>query len=260
MKKTQYVPNSGDGSASPVLYAALACAWCLIFTLMAWVLSRLLSPALSAWHPLLDRIVFLILVVPFAACAFLFLFEAISFSMGRDYFAFIPFVLRRTPVMALFPFCRLLGGLFGRSTEVVAASCLALNNRIALGARRRGKQGALLVLLPRCIQHSECTQRLVESVTNCLRCGKCPVARLVDLMESHAFTMVLVTGGEKAKETVINLSPSGVIAVACESELVKGLQAISRIPVVAVPNRRPNGPCRDTIIDLEEFERILRAM
>jgi hypothetical protein len=69
--------------------------------------------------------------------------------------------------------------------------------------------------------------------------------------------MSVVAGGEKAKEIVVNLSPSGVIAVACESELVKGLQAISRIPVIAVPNRRPKGPCRDTVIDLEEFERIL---
>ncbi len=259
MKKTCHVPN-GKGSATPVLYAALAFTSCLILTLVASALACLLRPALTAWQPLVERIVFLVLVAPFAACALFFLFEAIFFSMKRDHLAFIPFALRRALVMALFPCCRILGGIFGKSREVVSASCIAFNNRIARGARPRGKGGKLLVLLPRCIQHSECAQQLMESVANCRRCGKCPVARLLDLMKSHAFTMVVVAGGERAKEIVGDLSPSGIIAVACESELVKGLQAISHIPVIAVPNKRPKGPCRDTVIDLEEFEKILRSI
>ncbi|MEJ2745905.1 MAG: DUF116 domain-containing protein [bacterium] len=256
MKKTRYISNS-VGSATPILYVSLAFATCLIFTLVAWLLAYLLSPALAAWHPLAARIVFPALVAPFVAGALFFFSEAISFSMGRDYLAFIPFAMRRALVMPLFPFCRLLGGLLGRSAEAVSASCIAFNNRIARGARQGRKKGGLLVLLPRCIQHSECTQQIIDDVASCKRCGKCAIARLMDLMESHAFTMVVVAGGERAKEIVADLSPSGVIAVACESELVKGLQAISRIPVIAVPNRRPKGPCRDTVIDLEEFERIL---
>lgn len=249
--------SNGKGPATPVLYAALAFIWCLIFTLAAAAISYLLGPAIAARYPWAERIVFPALVLPFAACALFFLFEAVSFSMGRDYLAFVPFTLRRALVMALFPFCRLLGGLFGKSSEAVSASCIAFNNRIARGARLGGGRGKLLVLLPRCIQHSECAQQLMDDVANCRRCGKCAIARLLDLMEKHAFTMVVVAGGERAKEIVGDLAPSGVIAVACENELVKGLQAISKIPVIAVPNIRPNGPCKDTVIDLEEFERIL---
>lgn len=252
MKKN--IPN-GRGPATPALYALLSFVWCLVFALAAAALARLAGP--TAGHPLAAGIVSMMLVLPFAACAFFFLAEAISSLMKRDYLAFVPFALRRALVMALFPFCRLLGGLLGRPGDAVAASCIAFNNRIARGAKRGGGKDGLLVLLPRCIQHSDCTQPIMDGVDNCRRCGRCAIARLLDLMESHAFTLAVVAGGERAKEIVAGLSPSGIIAVACESELVKGMQAIPRIPVIAVPNKRPKGPCRDTVIDLEEFERIL---
>lgn len=249
-----------EGAATPALYALLAFAWCLIFALGAAALCYLMRAQLNAWHPSLTGAAFLLLAVPVAACACFLILEVLSFSANRDLLGFIPFAPRRVLIMALFPLCRMLGGLIGQSRDVVSASCIAFNNRIARWAKKRAAGGKLLVLLPRCVQRSECRQDLIASVINCQRCGRCAIAHLVGLMEKHSFAMAVVTGGELARKIVLDLAPSSVIAIACESELIKGLQEISRIPVIAIPNRRPEGPCRDTVIDLEKFERALHSM
>jgi len=249
-----------EGAATPALYAGLTFAWCLILAVGAAALYYLIRLQLSAWHPSLTRVAFLALVIPVASCALFFILEALSLSANRDLLAFIPFAPRRALIMALFPLCRMLGGFIGQSREAVSASCIAFNNRIARWAHARVEGGKLLVLLPRCLQRSECGQELMENVANCQQCGRCAIARLVGLMEKRAFTMAVVTGGELARKIVGELAPSRIIAIACEGELVKGLQEISRIPIIAIPNRRPEGPCRNTVIDLEEFERALYSM
>jgi hypothetical protein len=249
-----------DGAASPGLYIGLAFAWCVMLAAGAAALCNLIRPRLGAWHPSLARVAFLMLVVPVASCALFFVLETLSLVINRDLLTFVPFAPRRALIMAMFPLCRMLGGILGRSRESVSASCIALNNRIAQRSKERPEGGKLLVLLPRCLQNSECRQMLIESIGNCRRCGRCAVARLLVLKEKHAFDMAMVTGGELAKKIVGEVSPSRIIAVACENELVKGLQEISHIPIMAIRNRRPAGPCKDTVIDIEEFEQALHFM
>ncbi len=247
------------GAASPARYTVLVLFWCVILSIGAAVIYLLIRPQISAWHPVLAWAAFLAIAIPAAACTLFFVLQALSFLVGRDLVAFIPFAWRRALVMALFPLCRALGGILGQSREEVSASCIAFNNRIARWGKGMREGGGLLVLLPRCLQHSGCTQQLIESITNCQRCGRCVIDHLVGLMESYTFTMSVVTGGEMARKIIGDIVPSRIIAVACESELVKGLQEISRIPIAAIPNRRPKGPCKDTVIDLGEFEQVLRS-
>ncbi len=48
-----------------------------------------------------------------------------------------------------------------------------------------------------------------------------------------------------------------IIAVACEKELRSGIIACLPKPVVALINMRPNGPCCETDIDVDEVERAI---
>jgi hypothetical protein len=51
------------------------------------------------------------------------------------------------------------------------------------------------------------------------------------------------------------MRPQAIIAVACERDLVSGLQDVApKIPVFAIPNKRPEGPCKNTFINIEELE------
>jgi hypothetical protein len=52
-----------------------------------------------------------------------------------------------------------------------------------------------------------------------------------------------------------------VLAAACERDLVGGLFHFGhKVPIFALANRRPEGPCRGTQIDLDELRRILSSI
>lgn len=42
---------------------------------------------------------------------------------------------------------------------------------------------------------------------------------------------------------------------ACERDLLSGLRDnVTKIPIIAIPNRQPGGPCRNTLVDVAEVE------
>ena len=50
-----------------------------------------------------------------------------------------------------------------------------------------------------------------------------------------------------------------VVGIACERDLVSGIRDVyPLLPVLAVPNVRPMGPCKETRVDLEKVEEAVR--
>jgi hypothetical protein len=49
------------------------------------------------------------------------------------------------------------------------------------------------------------------------------------------------------------------LALACERDLMSGIKDIAeKIPVLAIPNKRPEGPCKNTHVSLRELEEALK--
>ena len=48
--------------------------------------------------------------------------------------------------------------------------------------------------------------------------------------------------------------PDMIIAVACDRDLTSGIQDTYPIPVFGILNKRPNGPCYDTDVDVDLVE------
>jgi hypothetical protein len=69
----------------------------------------------------------------------------------------------------------------------------------------------------------------------------------------------LVGGGTLALEKIKQINPDVIIAVACEKELIDGIKETLDIPLWALKNLRPNGPCLNTKIRLEELVEILES-
>jgi hypothetical protein len=49
--------------------------------------------------------------------------------------------------------------------------------------------------------------------------------------------------------------PDMIIAVACDRDLTSGIQDTYPIPVFGILNKRPNGPCYDTDVDVDLVEK-----
>ena len=120
---------------------------------------------------------------------------------------------------------------------------------------------SLLILFPHCIQYSKCPQKITLDLGECKRCGKCKVKNLIELAEKYGVQIAVASGGRVALQRVKSEEIRGVVAVACEKELRIGLMAAMPKAIMAVPNLRPHGYCKDTDVTMEEVEKeILRFL
>ena len=55
-----------------------------------------------------------------------------------------------------------------------------------------------------------------------------------------------------ARQVVKETRPKAVLAIACERDLMSGIQDVYPLPAVGVLNIRPNGPCYNTRVDMAE--------
>lgn len=138
---------------------------------------------------------------------------------------------------------------------------LAIENK---QTRQNNYKGAeVLILLPHCIQNSECLYKVTwDKLDNCRACGKCGLPSIIQLKKEYGLNAIVVSGGTAARETIKQIRPKVIVAVACENDLISGLRDIRKIPVIAVLNQRSCGPCKDTSVDLgvikSYLERIIK--
>ena len=68
----------------------------------------------------------------------------------------------------------------------------------------------------------------------------------------------MAVGGQMALQIIDAIKPTAVIAVACERELACGIRDTASIPVIAIPNERPEGPCKNTTFDTLILENAIK--
>ncbi len=125
---------------------------------------------------------------------------------------------------------------------------------------RRLPSARLLVLLPHCLQSSECEKNIIHDVHKCARCGKCDVAAILDLCDELEVKCLVVGGGREAVRLTKASGIKAIVACACEKELAEGIRAAFPKPVLAVRNGRPNGPCKDTRVKVSELRAAILEM
>ena len=130
-------------------------------------------------------------------------------------------------------------------------------NSITHLRRSRCRPEELLLLVPSCLQCSECRQKITNDIAECQRCGRCKVKDMVELAEKYGVRAAVATGGRLALEMARQADIKAVVAIACEKELMEGMTAVFPKPGLGVINIRPHGPCKDTDVDLAEVEKAL---
>lgn len=157
----------------------------------------------------------------------------------------------------LFPMAVRIGKIFGIKRRQLEGSFVAVSNLIFMKSRIRVKANKLLVLVPHCLQLATCPHKITRDPNNCKRCGGCNIGDLVKLSHELGFVFFVATGGTLARQVVINNRPQAVLAIACERDLMSGIQDVYPLPAVGVLNIRPNGPCYNTRVDMDEVRKVL---
>ena len=154
-------------------------------------------------------------------------------------------------INSLFPFAVYLGRIFGIRRRRLEASFIAVSNLLFRRRQIRVPASRLLVVTPHCLQLASCPHKITRDPHNCKRCGGCDIGALVTLADEMGFHFFVATGGTLARQIVRDTRPKAVLAIACERDLMSGIQDVYPLPAVGVLNIRPNGPCYNTHVDLE---------
>lgn len=135
-----------------------------------------------------------------------------------------------------------------------------LNNRITRMRRIKVHPENLLLLVPRCLQKSGCTQTISETIDDCNACGQCGVTGLLAIRDEFGIRCSMAGGGREALAFVKNPQVRAVVAVACEKELFAGICAVFPKPVLGVLNIAGERPCRNTQFDDALVREAVRSM
>lgn len=131
------------------------------------------------------------------------------------------------------------GRRFGLSRDQVYNSFIKVNNVLSRSHTHPGRPRKLLILLPRCL--SKETRQEIKKI-----------------MEGRPHAIATAGGGEEARKAIRKEKPDFIIALACERDLASGIRDVAlKVPVIGIPNKRPEGPCKNTFVDLQQFREAL---
>ncbi len=159
----------------------------------------------------------------------------------------------------LYPFVIQLGKIFKIAQDKIQRSFIELNNHLVRIRSIKVPPSQLLILVPHCLQLSNCPHRITMNIENCRDCGKCEIGPLQELAEKYGFNIKVVTGGTLARREIEKIKPKAIIAVACERDLSSGILEASPLPVLGISNQRPQGPCFNTRANLTMVEEAVNS-
>lgn len=134
---------------------------------------------------------------------------------------------------------------------------IGLNNFLRGRKQKNLAPGKVMLLFSHCLQNSKCPQKIINNLAECKRCGKCTVKDIIEVSERYGVKCAVASGSEMALEKVNDADVDVIVAIACEKELAGGIKAIFPKKVLAVPNTRPHGPCKDCGVDIKNVEAFL---
>ena len=141
--------------------------------------------------------------------------------------------------------------------RAVSQAYIQVLNQLALRRPLRLLPQQLLLLAPHCLQWDQCPYKITRDVRNCRQCGRCPIGEMATLSDYLGISFAVVPGGTMARQAVAAYRPKAVVAVACERDLISGMQDVAPLPAIGLLNRQPNGPCFNTDVDMQALKEIL---
>ena len=186
----------------------------------------------------------------------------VNMVLAMEGLPFLPLLRRYSYALIrlLFPMAVRIGKIFGISRRQLEGSFIAVSNLIFIKCGIKVKADRLLVLVPHCLQLATCPHKITRDPNNCKRCGGCNIGDLMKLSDELGFHFLVATGGTLARQFVKQTRPKAVLAIACERDLMSGIQDVYPLPAVGVLNIRPNGPCYNTRVDINDVKRMLEKI
>lgn len=234
----QVEENNGDLETTPWVFLSFTAIALSLLNVAAWLGLYLVQPRLMELPEWVMRTVVMGAAGALGAVDLVFLLIGATVLTGWN---FVPFFKgRHIALSSIIPWTVKISSVFGISKDRMSNSILQVGNRLTTVNQANIQRDELLILLPRCLDPG--TREDIKKVT-----------------AKYDVDFHICAGGQMARQLLTEKRPKGVIAVACERDLMAGVQDVgAAIPVIAIANKRPEGPCRNTNINMTEMENAIR--
>jgi hypothetical protein len=227
-------PGENEIDEKPGTFFALAVGSVLIVMvciLVGWYLAK---PRIDQFSPLSSDLIEWPALVLAAIIFMLTALETILMLKFRT--SIFPYAWTERLLLSLLSKSMWLGPKLGISKDRVGNSFIKAHNLVVKSHAREINTNTLLILLPRCLQR-EARQQVAER------------------MKGKDVQIVTAAGGEEARNAIRQYRPSLILAVACERDLISGIRDVAeKVHILAIPNMRPEGPCKNTHLSLDAFD------
>ncbi|OQA62209.1 MAG: hypothetical protein BWY40_00249 [bacterium ADurb.Bin270] len=222
-----------DTSEGKSLFLAIGSFVVLLLDLLIIGFTYMISPRLASWHSFLPLVAWTIVTIVILMTIVWMTQIILTAVTGKN------FLFLSNPLKYLFDI--VFEGSFkiskflGISKDRLGNSFVKSYNEMSRATKRHESDEKLLILLPRCL-----TKEQIKEITS--------------LKERYPIEIHVVSGGELARRKIKESRPTAVIGVACERDLVSGIRDVGRkISLIGIPNKRPDGPCQNTVIEIKEL-------
>jgi len=233
-------PREGEINENLSTFLSLASGVLIIFIVLLLLGWFMVKPRFQQLNPLFGMCAGW-LIIGFATCLVISaILEGVLLRTFKK--SLFPYSWIERLVVSLLPQTIWLGRKFGISKDRIGNSFIKMHNFVTMSFVGKLNAGRILILLPRCLKREA-------------------RARLMNRLNGRDYKVFTAAGGEEAREAIRQYRPTTILAIACERDLMGGIKDVAdKIPVIAIPNKRPEGPCKNTDFPLSELDEALRAL
>ena len=117
-----------------------------------------------------------------------------------------------------------------------------------------------VVLLPQRLRAKDCPAEIGKYGYECQQCGKCSVAKIMQLTKDLGYKGVFIMpGGSLAKKVLVELKPKASLGVACYKELVMGSYLCEKVGVIGQGVELLKDGCINTIVNMKALKDALHV-
>ncbi|NPE28074.1 DUF116 domain-containing protein [Methanococcoides sp. SA1] len=106
-----------------------------------------------------------------------------------------------------------------------------------------------LLFVPHCMRSLDCPAYATKYGIQCMSCGKCVFDKLKEDAEKYGYEFYIVTGSSFVKHILKDRPADGVLVIACDYEINKGMRSLAGTGVVTYGIPMLNDGCYNTKVD-----------
>lgn len=202
------------------------------FLILSFFFLYLVYPRLISWGHQIGKSFVLLHIVFVSGFAIWYILFVVSVVYERNFLFLSGWA---QPFLKLsIPFVQRLAKRMGVSRDRIGNSYVKVNNGLIRALGSKAVRERILILLPRCL-------------------SKNLITRIKSFSQVYGCSVSVAGGGEFALDLIEIYKPTSVVGIACERELLINIKEVQEgIRVLGIPNSRPFGPCKNSVVNLND--------